>query len=229
MDIKFYGQACFSLTEGGVTVITDPFQEEIGIKMPSLKADAVTVSHNAPGHNNVRAVEGDPKLFSWPGEYETKGIHFKMIPASHPSRPSGSSDPSKTSGSGDKDDEEQLENNIVVIHWSGMSICHLGAQGTKLTSEQLEQIGDVDILFVPVGGKGCLDAKRAKDVIEQMEPRLIIPMCYDTEGSNVGLAPLSAFLSVMGTKVEEAVDSFKVKRSDLPEDTSKMVVLNVAS
>ena len=157
------------------------------------------------------AVEGDPRVFSWPGEYETKGLHFKMIHSFH----------------NQKEDKEQMENNVTVIHWGNIRLCHLGAQGTKLTPEQLEQVGEVDVLFVPVGGKGCLDPKKAKEVIEQIEPRIIIPMCYDTKGSKLGLEELDTFLSVMGAKQEERQDSFKVKRSELPEDNSKLVVLNV--
>ena len=212
MDIKFYGHACFSITEDGITVVTDPFQEEIGLKLPKLLAEAVTVSHNAAPYNNVEAVEGEPKVFSWPGEYETKGLHFKLIHSFH----------------NQKEDKEQMENNIAVIHWGNIRLCHLGAQGTKLTPEQLEQVGEVDILFVPVGGKGCLEPKKAKEVVEQIEPRVVIPMCYDTKGSKLGLEELDTFLSVMGAKMEEALDVYKVKRSELPEDNSKLVVLNVS-
>ena len=211
MEIKFYGQACFSISGDGATVVTDPYKEEIGLKLPSLSADAVTVTHNSAAHNNPSAIEGDPKHFDWPGEYETKGVHFKLIHSFH----------------NQKDDAKQLENNIVVIHWGGVRLCHLGAQGTKLTPEQLEQVGDVDILFVPVGGKECLDPKKAKEIVEQIEPRVIIPMCYGTEGNNLGLGTLEAFLTVMGSKIEEPLDSFKVKRSELPDDNSRVVVLNV--
>lgn len=213
MEIKFHGQACFSISDGGVTIVTDPFKEKIGLKLPKLTADALTISHDSEAHNNVEGMEGDPKVFSWPGEYETKGIHFKLIHSFH----------------NQKDDKEQRENNVAVIHWGGIRLCHLGAQGTKLTPEQLEQVGDVDILFVPVGGKECLDPKKAKEVVEQIEPRVIIPMCYDTENNNLDLGSLDAFLTVMGSKVDEPMDSFKVKRSDLPEDNSKLLVLNVTA
>lgn len=212
MEIKYFGHACFSISEGGVTVLTDPFQNETGLKFPDLSADAVTVSHDAPPHNNTAAATGEPKIFSWPGEYETKGIHMKMIHSFH----------------NQKDDTEQLENSVTIIHWDGIRLCHLGAQGTKLTPEQLEQVGEVDVLFVPVGGKGCLDPKKAKEVVEQIEPRIIIPMFYDVDGSKLGLGSLEAFLSVMGAKAEEEMSSFKVKRSELPEDNSKLVVLSVS-
>ncbi len=212
MEIKFHGQACFSITGNGTTIVTDPFKEEIGLKLPKIAAHAVTVSHDSAAHNNSDGVEGEPKAFSWPGEYETKGVHFKLIHSFH----------------NQKDDTEQKENNIVVIHWNGIRLCHLGAQGTKLTPEQLEQVGDADILFVPVGGKKCLDPKKAKEVVEQIEPRVVIPMCYDTEGSKLELGSVEDFITVMGSKVDEPMDEFKVKRSELPEDNSRVVVLNVA-
>ncbi len=86
-------------------------------------------------------------------------------------------------------------------------------------------MGDVDILFIPVGDKGVIDAKKAKVVIEQIEPRIIIPMMYHTEGSKCGLDSLDAFLSEMGAKGVERLETFVLKRSELPEDASKVVVL----
>ena len=213
MEIKFKGHACFSIEDGGVKVVTDPYQEKIGLKLGNLKADAVTVSHDADPYNNIDAVDGEPKVFSWPGEYETKGVHFKLVHSFHNA----------------KDDAEQLENNVAVMHFNGIRLCHLGAQGTKLTPEQLEKIGDVDVLFVPVGGKGMVDAKKAKEIVEQIEPRVVIPMAYDTDGNNLDLGSVEAFKKEMGAVAEEAMDSFKVKRSELPEDNSKIVILNVVS
>ena len=210
MNIKFHGHTGFSIVADGGTIVTDPFSEKIGIKLPNLSADIVTVSHNDEPYNNVAGVSGEPRVFSWPGEYETKGIHFKGIHSFHNA----------------KEDKEQLENIIFLINEKGIKICHLGAQGTKLTPEQLEQVGDVDILMVPVGGKGTVDAKKAKEIVEQIEPRIVIPMAYDTEGSNLELAGLEAFLDAMGAKNVEPVDDFKVKRSELPDDNSKVVIIN---
>ncbi len=210
MEIKFYGHACFGIRDADVTVITDPYSEKIGIKLPKLTADAVTISHDAPAYNNSDAVTGEPRIFSWPGEYEIKGVHFRGIHSFH----------------NPKEDEEQLENVVNVIHFNGIRICHLGAQGTKLTPEQLEQIGDVDILLVPVGGKEVVGAKKAKEIIEQIEPRVVIPMLYATDGSNFGCGPLSEFINEMGTTISEPIDTLNVKRSELPEDNSRIVILN---
>ncbi len=212
MEIKFYGHACVRIEEAGVTVLMDPFKEEIGLKLPPLKADVVTVSHNGSAYNNVEAITGDPKIFSWPGEYETKGVHFRLIHSFHNT----------------KDNAEQLENNITLIHFKSIKLCHLGAQGTKLTPEQLEKVGEVDVLFIPVGGNNLLAAKKAKEVIEQIEPRVVIPVSYHTDGSKLELGTLHDFLKEMGSKTEEPIGSFKFKRTDLPEDNSKIVVLNTA-
>lgn len=212
MDIKFYGQGCFSIEDKGVMVVTDPYAEEIGLKLPSLKADVVTVSQDNAASNHVQGLADSPRVFSWPGEYETKGVHFRLIHSFGPEA-----------------EGAQTENSITLIHFNGIKLCHLGNQGLKLTEEQLEQMGDVDVLFVPVGNKVGLGSKKAKEVIEQVEPRIIIPMLYETSGNTLGLEPLSAFLSAMGSKPEEPVDNFKFKKSDLPEDSSRLVIINPSS
>ena len=211
MEIKFYGQACFSIEDKGVMVVMDPFSDEIGLKLPKLKSNVVTVSQNLPAYNNVKGVEGEPRIFNWAGEYETKGVHFRCIHSLAPGLKG-----------------EMIENNITLIHFNSIKFCHLGNQAEKLTPEQLEQIGDVDILFVPVGDKAGLGSKKAKGVVEQVEPRVIIPMIYSTEGNKLDLAPLTSFLSDMASTSSEPMDSFKFKKSELPEDNTKVVVLNAA-
>ncbi|MBU0578186.1 MBL fold metallo-hydrolase [Patescibacteria group bacterium] len=213
MEIKFHGHACFSIKDGKTVIVTDPYDESIGLKMPKLTANVVTISFDSKAHSAKDVVDGNPMVLNWPGEYETLGVHFKGIHSFHNT----------------KEDKEQLENVIFTINFNGIRFCHLGAQGTKLTPEQLEQVGDVDVLFVPAGKTESVDAKKAKEIIEQIEPRIIIPMTYHTEGSNRNLASLEEFLSVMAAKNTEPVDSFVVKKSELPEDNSKVVVLESAN
>jgi len=209
MQIKFHGHSCFSVKDGDFTLVTDPYDESTGLKLPVLKANVVTVSHKHPHYNNVSAVQGEPKVFNWPGEYETAGIHFRGIVSFHNT----------------KEDKEQKENTIFKADLNGIHLCHLGSLGTKLTPEQLESVGDVDILFIPVGNKEAIDAKKAKEVIEQIEPRIIIPMAYHTEGDTTGLDALELFLKEMGAQAGEQIDTFTVKRSELPDDNSKVVVI----
>lgn len=209
MQIKFHGHSCFSIKDGDTTIVTDPYDESTGLTLPSLKANVVTVSLNESHHNNVSVIEGNPSIFNWPGEYEAGGIHFQGIASFHNT----------------KDDEEQKENTIFTIDFNGIHLCHLGAQGTKLTPEQLEEVGDVDILFIPVGGKEGVDVKKAKEIIEQIEPRIIIPMAYHTEGCQCGFTSLEGFLSEMGAQNTEASQVYTLKRSELPDDASKVVVI----
>ncbi|QQR83298.1 MBL fold metallo-hydrolase [Candidatus Peregrinibacteria bacterium] len=211
MKIKFHGHACFSIEDKNIAWVTDPFQKSIVLSMPKLTATMVTESLDASeAHNAHELIGGTFKRFNWPGEYETMGVHVKGVSTFHNS----------------KEEESQLANVVFVAHLNGINVCHLGALGTKLSSEHLEKIGDIDVLMVPVGGKNCIDAKKAKEVVEQIEPRVVIPMMYDTEGSNQGLAPVTPFLSEMGAQSAEHVDSFTFKKGDLPEDTTKVVVLN---
>ena len=210
MKIKFHGNACFTINDKDFTIVTDPHEK---LAEGGLSANLITVSHNDSGHNNKDAVSGDPRVFSWPGEYETGGVHLKGISSFHNT----------------KDDIEQKENTVFKIVLNGIHICHLGGLGTKLTPEQLEEISDVDILFIPVGGKETIDAKKAKEVIEQIEPRVIIPMVYCNEDNNCGLGPVQPFLSEMGAQNIEALDEFILKRSELPDDASKIVILNASN
>ncbi len=206
MKINFHGNACFTIKEGDFTMATDPHDK---LKEPLL-AGAVTVSNKDPGHSHLEGISGEPKVFNWPGEYETGGVHMKGIATFHNA----------------KEDTEQKENTVFKIEMNGIHLCHLGALGTKLTPEQLEQIGDVDILFIPVGGEESIDTKKAKEVIEQIEPRIVIPMTYCVDDDQCGLGPLQPFLSEMGAQNVEPLDEFTLKRSELPDDSSKIVVLN---
>lgn len=194
MQIKFHGNSCFSIKEGDFALVMDPNE---GMKME--KANAITISSPV---NPFKAPDSEAKRFNWPGEYETAGVYIMGISSFHNT----------------KDSEKQEDNTVFKIDCSGLRLCHLGRLGAKPTPEQLEQIGDVDILFVPVGEDGTIDAKKAKEVIEQIEPRVMIPMLF-TEHS------LAAFLKEMGAVNSERLDGFSVKRSELPEEMSKVVVL----
>ena len=210
MKIKFHGNSCFSINDKDFNIVTDPHDK---LADDSLSANVITVSQNNSNHKNTNAVSGEPKVFNWPGEYETGGIHLKGISSFH----------------NPKEELEQKENTVFKIILNGIHICHLGNLGTKLIPEQLEEVSDVDILFIPVGGKETIDAKKAKEVIEQIEPRVIIPMAYCNEDDNCGLGPVQPFLSEMGAQNTESLDEFILKKSELPDDASKIVVLNVTS
>ena len=178
------------------------------------------VTHSHYDHNNVKEVGGSPFLAQGPGEYERKDIFIRGIPSFHDEKPASAG---ATAG---KDGEERGQNTIYTIEAEEMRLCHLGDLGQKeLTPEQLEQIGDIDILMAPVGGTYTIDAKGAAKIISQIEPRLVIPMHYHLPKLKVKIDGLDLFLKEMGQKSAESLPKLLVKRKDLTVEETKIVVL----
>ncbi|MDD5750699.1 MAG: MBL fold metallo-hydrolase [Candidatus Pacebacteria bacterium] len=219
MTITWYGQSCFEITaknkeNSDTTIVIDPFSEETGLKMPKLAADVLLVSHGHFDHNNVKAVGGEPFLIDACGEYEVKDAFVKGLSAFH-------------------DDKAGKERGGVIIYKieiEDIKICHLSDLGQKeLTGEQMEQIGDVDILMVPVGGKYTIDAKDASEIISQIEPRVVLPMHYALPGSKSkdDLDGVDRFLKVMGEEGVVPEKKLKITAKNLPVDETKIVILEI--
>jgi len=216
MQILWKGQACFSITvqrtkQEQVRIVIDPFDPAfIGFKMPSLEAHIVLVTHQHADHNNVKAVKGDPFVISGPGEYEIQDVFIRGIPSWHD----------------DVQGSERGQNTIFVLEAEGIRICHMGDFGQQeLTAEQIGQIGNIDILLVPVGGTYTIDGKQAAKIVGQIEPRMVIPMHYALPNVKVKLSKVDDFLGAMGVKGEEAQTKLVVKVRDLPAEDTKVVVL----
>ncbi|MDO8470527.1 MAG: MBL fold metallo-hydrolase [bacterium] len=215
MQIFWKGQSCISLIisqskQEQVRLVIDPYDESIGFKLPSMEADIVLVSHEHPDHNNVKAVGGDPFVASFPGEYEVKNIFIKGIPSFHDN----------------SQGKERGQNTIFTIAAEDMRLCHLGDLGQKeLTSEQIDRIGDVDVLFVPVGGVYTIDAKEASVIVNQIEPKVVIPIHYALPKLKVKLGEVEQFLKVMGVKNGEPEQKLLVKAKDLSAEETKVVIL----
>jgi L-ascorbate metabolism protein UlaG (beta-lactamase superfamily) len=211
MEINWYGFSCFRLIERGMAaVVTDPFDyRETGLNPLKLKADIVTVSRNLPVHNYVAAVKPDPYVVSGPGEYEVGGIFITAI---------------ETNG-GTREDPE-MRNILSLIDIEGLTVAHLGSICMTPTQAQVEALGPVNIALVPVGGEDAMTAAKAAEVINLLEPNIVIPMHYAIPGIKINLDPLSKFLKEMGISSIETVDSLKVAgKNTLPEET-KVVILN---
>lgn len=217
MDIKYYGLSCFSLSGKDATVVIDPFQTvHAGLKLPKLQADVVLANEDFPLHYALDGVEHVKEhVFDWAGEYEAKGVNVINIQAFDRPR-----------GEDEKNDKAQKVL-LYIFEVDGFKICHLSNLGHKLTPQMIETIGDVDILFVPVGGNGaCLDAEKAHEVIEQLEPRMVIPMYYDVPNGKVKLAPLESFLKEVGLQTPRRETVLKLKvRTELPVESTDYVVL----
>jgi L-ascorbate metabolism protein UlaG (beta-lactamase superfamily) len=214
--ISYLGQSCFKLQDKlgpeGVTLVTDPFGKELGLKVPNFEADIVTVSHQHRDHNNSGALRANPFVIDTPGEYDIKGVMVQGIKTFHDS----------------KNGAERGENIIYRIEIDDLTVVHLGDLGHIMTDEQLEQLDDVDILMIPVGGKYTLDAKMAVEVIGQLEPRIVIPMHYKLSGSKIDLDPVEKFIKELGTQPRRE-EKLKVAKKDLPQEGMDLVILEIAA
>jgi L-ascorbate metabolism protein UlaG (beta-lactamase superfamily) len=193
-------------------VVTDPFDHRVaGYEALKLKADIVTVSHEAPGHSFINSVKGKTHVLTGPGEYEIGGVFITGV---------------QTNGHGKRGADEPL-NTLYVFDYDGVTVAHLGDIRRVPSQTEIEALGTVHIALVPVGGGGGLNAAKAAEVVSLLEPSILIPMHYHTPASQIKLAPLGKFLKEMGLSDVAAVDSLKMTRSSLPEET-KVVVLNHA-
>jgi L-ascorbate metabolism protein UlaG (beta-lactamase superfamily) len=209
VEIDWFGHSCFRIREAGVTIITDPYDKNIGYTMPRVRADIITVSHEAYGQAAATSLKSDARVLNRPGEYEVKGVFVTGI---------------QTWRGGDTHDEAKEENTVFVFEFGNLTVCHLGDLARVLTQAQVEAMPDIDVLLAPVGGGGALDADKAAEVISLLEPRLVIPMRYRTPYVTLTLDPLSKFLKEMGATEHAPQDSLRVSGSDLPEETQVVVL-----
>jgi L-ascorbate metabolism protein UlaG (beta-lactamase superfamily) len=211
MDITWFGHSCFRLSEKGVAIVTDPFGKETGYTRPPIRADVITISHDHPGHNNQIGFRGEHRVFDAPGEYEVRGVFVTGIGTYHDAR-SGAA---------------RGRNVVFMFDFEGLTVCHLGDLGHVLNQGQVEALGDVDVLLIPVGGAHTLSLSQAAEVITQIEPRLVIPMHYRTAAEKAKLDPVDKFLKEMGAASMPAQQELKVVKSGLPEET-QIVLLDYA-
>lgn len=207
MEIIWYGHSCFRLAERGMaSVVTDPFDHhDVGYEALKLRADIVTMSHDAPGHNNLSAIKGDAHAITGPGEFEIGGVFITGI---------------QTNGHTHNDPNEK-RNTLYVIDYNGVNVVHLGGLNRVPTQTEVEALGPVHIALVPVGGGSSLNAAKASEVISLLEPNIVIPMHYFTPETKISLDPLEKFLHVMGLTTVETQPSLTIKNasSSLPEET----------
>lgn len=211
MIITWLGHSSFKIqdktTLGGVTLITDPYTDSIGFKMPRLECDVVTISHDHEDHSNIGALRGNPYLIDCAGEYDVKDILIEGVEVAH--------------------DEKGEKGKVIAyrIDLDDITVVHLSDLGTTLNSKQLESLAGADILLIPVGGKYTLDAKKAVEVISQIEPRIVIPMHYQVDGLKYDLDPVDKFIKELGVKPRYE-EKLKINKKDLPVEDMELVVLS---
>ncbi len=199
MDISWLGHACVRVRAGGTFVVMDPASRETGYDMGRPTADIVTISHPDPGHNNVKGLRGEPLVLDGPGEYEVKGVLFLGVatglrPANEGERPG--------------------LNVTFVVESEDLRVAHLGALGTRLTADQKDQLGDIDVLLIPLGGDTTIDPAEAARITRELEPRVVIPILYQPgEG---GVAP-PEFVRAIGVEAEPPTARVTLQKRGLGE------------
>lgn len=207
-EIKWLGHSCFRLRGREATVLMDPVSRATGYVVPKQKADIVTISHQHPGHNALAQVQEGYFLIAGPGEYEVSDVFVTGIRTFH-----------DTQGG-----KLRGFNTAYLLELEEIRICHLGDLAHRLTEEQAEAINEVDVLLVPVGGGNTLDAVGAAEVIGQIEPKIVIPMHYQTPQGDGGLEDLARFTKELGLDNPTPQDKLTLRKSDLP-DTVRVVIL----
>lgn len=196
MDIQYVGHSCFRLRGKEGLVITDPFNSSVGFSMPTLRADVVTVSHDHPDHNNFSVIKDTasrkkPFIIDKPGEYEVQGISVYGYPSFHDSQQG----------------QERGKNVMYSIFVDDVHVLHLGDLGHTLDEKNIQEIPDIDVLLIPVGGVYTIDPQQAIEVINLLEPAYVIPMHYRTnqhDKKTFGeLATVEEFMKKVGKQAKE--------------------------
>ncbi len=219
MEITYLGHSCFKLkSKSGLQIYIDPYKEDaIGQVLPKDVADVLLISHDHVDHNAKELITGAvsrPETFviDKEGEYEIAGVLIAALKTYH----------DKTNG------EERGKNLIFSMVIDGLNIVHLGDLGHKISSGQLEKLGSVDILMIPVGGVFSLDAEMALDQIKEISPSYVIPMHYKTTASKdqfLKMDGLERFLEKNKfPTTAESVHKIKLDLNDMPDDIQVLLM-----
>lgn len=210
MKIKWFGHSCFLLTsENGVKILTDPFDDQVGYKLPEVEADIVTTSHGHYDHSAVDVVKGDFIHIERAGVFEEKGIKITGISTFH----------DEVRGT------KRGKNVIYVFEIDGIRICHCGDLGHTLNSEQITKIGEIDVLLIPVGGVYTIDASQAVEVMESLNPVITIPMHFQTSALKFSLGTVDEFIAAAkgGERIQK--QEIELKKDGLT-NYSDVLILN---
>jgi L-ascorbate metabolism protein UlaG (beta-lactamase superfamily) len=213
MEITWLGHSCFRIRGKEATLLTDPYDGSIGYSLGKPKANIVTSSHSHPGHGFTSGVGGAPRIVHGPGEYEVSGVFITGIGTFHDAEKG----------------RERGGNTIYLIEMEDMTLCHLGDLGHPLSSEQVEETSGVEVLLVPVGGLSTIDASQAAETVRLLQPRIVIPMHFQTAALRFQLEPVDKFLREMGLKADvPAQPKLSITKAGLPDET-QVVVLDYRS
>ena len=201
MDLVWLGHSSFRLHSEGMVVVTDPFPEALGLRMDPRPASVVTVSNTHPNHSAVGAVAGDPRVFLAPGEYEYEGIMVRGVMTPLPDGV-----------------PHQQRNVAYTIVMDGIGVCHLGDLARPLTARQADELKPVDVALVPAGANCTLSLDQALQTIQDLDPKVVVPMHYGHGQDGVTLEGVEAFLRRLGIDEAQPQPRLVVSSSNLPSD-----------
>jgi len=212
MVIQWFGQTFIKLQikspqNGDSYLLIDPYQvKTLGMRQPKMEADLV-LSTTGPLDKKFKFLS-QTMMVDGPGEYETRQIFvYGQAETDKEGTPTG-----KT---------------IYMIEAEDMTLAHLGSiKQTELTNNQLNYLENADVLFVPVGGKDSLNAKQAAHIVQQVDPRIVIPIYYNFPGSKLVLDKVDPFIKELGRTKFIKVDKLRLSVRDLPQEDSQLYILN---
>jgi L-ascorbate metabolism protein UlaG (beta-lactamase superfamily) len=201
MEITWLGHSCFRLRADDVSVMTDPFPASLGLRPDNRPATVVTISNTHPNHSNWQDVTGEPKVFSSPGEYEYSGISVRgvMTPL--------------TTGMA-----QERRNVAYSIMLENVNVCHLGDIAEPFTPRQVDELSPVDVLLIPTGGGCTLDLERALQMLQDLSPKIVVPMHYSIPNVSVPLEGVETFLRLMGFSDVQPQPRLSVTAANLTQD-----------
>ena len=209
MEITWLGHSSIKIQSGDATLVTDPYDNSIGMSMSRTSAEIVTVSHDHPNHSSVNKVSGSPRVLTGPGEYEIGSFYIRGLGTRRST----------------SDDGPRQVNTIYSIRAEGLSVCHLGDLNESLPPRISDELSKTDILIVPAGGVCTLGVDRAVALVNLIGPRMVIPVHYGSDDSRVELGPLNAFLDEIGATEASPVNRLTITTTNLPREL-RVVVFN---
>ncbi|MCH8206739.1 MAG: MBL fold metallo-hydrolase [Chloroflexi bacterium] len=207
MEITWLGHSSLKLLTQGATLITDPYADSVGFAMGRHWADIVTISNDHPHHSHRAAMEGTPRFIVGPGEYEIADFYI--------------------TGMGTRlsaEEGERRTNTVFTFQVEGLTLCHLGDLGGMPSPGQVRQLNQADVLFVPAGGACTIGAGRLAELVNMIEPRIVVPLHYRTDGIAVELGSLDEFLAELGVAESEPQAKLTVTSTSLPRDLGLVVL-----
>lgn len=204
MIITWYGEFCFRIEKGSLSLLIDPLPISSGLKMPRIAADILVLGESSPDGARHESLK-QSFIINAPGEYEIKEAFIRGISFG---------------------DEGRSRATIFVIELESLVLVHLGALALSPLPESIvEELGDVDILLIPVGGKEVLDAEGAEKIFGQLEPKVVIPMAYKIPGLKTSREEVRKFEKILGHGAEKAIPKLVLKKKDLSLEESRVVIL----